>query len=292
MTKVRYTYIVLNSFPSYIYDSSLGKFVENPDFSWCQLAVRAYSIVQSHDEILGWVELGLNWKKAFLKEFSHEVDLDGIRKTHICNVDGTKTNYWIQTVPNSTEKDYKLRLDEIRREKLKPKLISYAIDERRIGKLKYQEIQNKNPSYNTLLLTREWHLFKHTVHYAHDWTCQQCKRRGTITEQLDFNKSGLPFYWDYSIMKSDAMLKEVKQAYFDFLKSSNINTVSMLDYCVNWMANFNTPKPIIANEHVELHAHHEFYIQGRLPWEYPLEAMTTLCSECHSKVDHDKVRAI
>lgn len=36
----------------------------------------------------------------------------------------------------------------------------------------------------------------------------------------------------------------------------------------------------------ELHAHHLIYISGRMPWDYPLEDMATLCYVCHCKV-HD-----
>jgi hypothetical protein len=30
-----------------------------------------------------------------------------------------------------------------------------------------------------------------------------------------------------------------------------------------------------------LHVHHRYYIQGAEPWEYPLEALVTLCEVCH-----------
>jgi len=30
-----------------------------------------------------------------------------------------------------------------------------------------------------------------------------------------------------------------------------------------------------------LHVHHEYYISGRQPWDYPLSAYKTLCSSCH-----------
>jgi len=30
-----------------------------------------------------------------------------------------------------------------------------------------------------------------------------------------------------------------------------------------------------------LHVHHRYYIKGRDPWDYPDEALVTLCEECH-----------
>lgn len=31
-----------------------------------------------------------------------------------------------------------------------------------------------------------------------------------------------------------------------------------------------------------LHVHHREYIEGRLPWEYPLSSLETLCARCHA----------
>src|SRR5260370_4869913 len=35
----------------------------------------------------------------------------------------------------------------------------------------------------------------------------------------------------------------------------------------------------------ELHVHHRYYVQGKLPWEYPDEALITLCKQCHAWVE-------
>lgn len=34
---------------------------------------------------------------------------------------------------------------------------------------------------------------------------------------------------------------------------------------------------------VRLHCHHEYYVRGKLPWEYPLHALATVCDDCHDK---------
>jgi len=31
----------------------------------------------------------------------------------------------------------------------------------------------------------------------------------------------------------------------------------------------------------ELHVHHFYYVSGRAPWEYPNDALITLCKDCH-----------
>lgn len=33
-----------------------------------------------------------------------------------------------------------------------------------------------------------------------------------------------------------------------------------------------------------LDVHHEYYVSQRQPWEYPLSAYKTLCSECHKEI--------
>ncbi len=39
-----------------------------------------------------------------------------------------------------------------------------------------------------------------------------------------------------------------------------------------------------------LHVHHNFYLSQRKPWEYPDEALTTLCKHCHEYVTGLHVR--
>jgi hypothetical protein len=43
-----------------------------------------------------------------------------------------------------------------------------------------------------------------------------------------------------------------------------------------------------SNELSTLHIHHEYYSPGKLPWEYPDEALTTLCDLCHEKAEFMK----
>lgn len=39
--------------------------------------------------------------------------------------------------------------------------------------------------------------------------------------------------------------------------------------------------PIETENKIILHVHHKFYVLGRLPWEYTLDELTTLCHSCH-----------
>lgn len=39
----------------------------------------------------------------------------------------------------------------------------------------------------------------------------------------------------------------------------------------------------ICNSSINLHIHHHYYIKGHKAWEYPNNALTALCAECHEK---------
>lgn len=40
-----------------------------------------------------------------------------------------------------------------------------------------------------------------------------------------------------------------------------------------------------------LHVHHKRYIDGRMPWQYPLNFLTTLCGDCHFKLHKENPNA-
>jgi hypothetical protein len=39
---------------------------------------------------------------------------------------------------------------------------------------------------------------------------------------------------------------------------------------------------------VQLHVHHKRYINGRMPWQYPVSAFLVLCDRCHKKEHEDR----
>src|SRR5262245_15459330 len=41
-----------------------------------------------------------------------------------------------------------------------------------------------------------------------------------------------------------------------------------------------------SNGNVTLNVHHRWYVRGADPWDYPGEALVTLCEDCH-KFEHD-----
>lgn len=47
-------------------------------------------------------------------------------------------------------------------------------------------------------------------------------------------------------------------------------------------------KCTMCNNTKRLQVHHKYYILGRLPWQYPKSALTTLCYSCHRKVHKNR----
>lgn len=53
-----------------------------------------------------------------------------------------------------------------------------------------------------------------------------------------------------------------------------------------------TYRPYLSKEPVELHVHHKYYVDGRKPWDYPNDALITLCSECHEKLHRGRLAEV
>ena len=41
------------------------------------------------------------------------------------------------------------------------------------------------------------------------------------------------------------------------------------------------------NAEATLHVHHDYYVKGREPWDYPSFALKTLCADCHDEQHSD-----
>jgi hypothetical protein len=41
-----------------------------------------------------------------------------------------------------------------------------------------------------------------------------------------------------------------------------------------------------------LHVHHHYYEKGKAPWDYPDDALTTLCETCHKWIEAQKVEIL
>ncbi|MBR9847434.1 MAG: hypothetical protein GYB35_15605, partial [Algicola sp.] len=108
--------------------------------------------------------------------------------------------------------------------------------------------------------------------------CRKCKKEEHIANELDA-------YRDMTEQEKSEFLKKAKK---EFLESESGKSWMEL---IGGFPKFGIPMVLKENyadyESVILNVHHEYYIKGKKPWEYELDALTTLCSNCHKEV-HEK----
>jgi len=108
-------------------------------------------------------------------------------------------------------------------------------------------IGKKNLKYKDLLRTSEWLERRDQILKRDEYYCIKCGLSGTIWhagKYISFDKKKL--------VNLDFGDREI-----------------IADY------------PIIVEKKIQLHVHHNFYVLGRLPWEYLDSELSTLCNWCH-----------
>jgi hypothetical protein len=115
--------------------------------------------------------------------------------------------------------------------------------------------------YNEFLKTAEWKEKRKAILNRDGHVCHNCKMPETIHE----NKP--PYHFFFDGIDYDPVFDE-----YDCI----VGTQPRL-------------KLIPAPRAVFLHVHHTYYFFGRNPWEYPDEALITLCSHCHSDFHENHV---
>ena len=108
--------------------------------------------------------------------------------------------------------------------------------------------------YSELLKTTEWKTKRSTIISRDDHACRNCKMTETIYE----NRSPYHFYLDG---EDDYEPIEDDQGFIIGVKH-NLRLVP-------------APRAVV------FHVHHTYYIFNNAPWEYPDEALITLCGFCH-----------
>ena len=114
------------------------------------------------------------------------------------------------------------------------------------------ENNGEEPSYEELLYTKEWRDFRKLILKRDNHQCQKCHKKGN------------ELAWE---MKMGGVNIYVRQ--YDELEKNIYN--SEVEY---------------SSQHVELHVHHKYYIKDHYPWRYLLDALITVCMQCHENI-HD-----
>jgi hypothetical protein len=108
----------------------------------------------------------------------------------------------------------------------------------------------KDISYSELLNTREWFVKRIQILNRDNFFCKNCGAGETEYEsEREF------------LIPNENSKTEIKI----------IEGYEVTNYAIAG----------ISEHPIELHVHHKYYIKDKLPWDYPDDALITLCAKCH-----------
>ncbi len=113
--------------------------------------------------------------------------------------------------------------------------------------------------YFELLQTNEWNEKRNHILKRDGFVCLKCGK--TETEYVE----GLGHIWLHIKEKTETVAFKEEVGF----KEENVTTEMYFHESSN--------KPY------HLHVHHNYYVLSNLPWEYPDNALMTLCNWCHWK---------
>lgn len=133
--------------------------------------------------------------------------------------------------------------------------------------------------YEELLRTPEWLNFRLPIINRDGHKCTKCNTPATEYAW------GRNVYWlmNYSnkvisneFWKKWEAFKKIPGNEKEILNPSEEDYVAVPDYEYETMVTVDAP--------IRLHVHHRYYIEGVWPWQYPQEALVTLCNWCHAEL--------
>lgn len=135
---------------------------------------------------------------------------------------------------------------------------------------------SKKDAYNHLLKTVEWNNVRVRINKRDHQSCTICGSMQGAKREIPFN--------DEELTKREAELTALAEA--EVIRNSeidsrfNLTSNSKSDY-LKILSKYRGMIPAYHNKHVVLDVHHTYYVDGKLPWEYPDESLKTLCRSCH-----------
>ena len=122
-------------------------------------------------------------------------------------------------------------------------------------------------SYDELLWTGEWLDLRNRVKERDHHTCTN----------LHCKKS------QYKEMSEDQFAQSIINSgfgkYFNLLEGKYEDEPGQFSL----KKNLDYPSRLMFDISVKLEVHHKYYVWNKLPWEYQIDALITLCDECHEK---------
>lgn len=156
-------------------------------------------------------------------------------------------------------------------------------------RITYQELKNRYQNsiipYSELLQTSEWFEKRTIIIGLSNYKCNICR----ITET--FYHEGVHLWFkitdDKKRLEEHSLNLEKERIAFNNLsiEEQEKKRANPLFGIINSWEDIDieiSPKPHY------FHVHHTYYQKGKLPWEYPNEALLTLCWECHENLHQNQ----
>ncbi len=150
---------------------------------------------------------------------------------------------------------------------------------------RYAEIQseltglNRKEEYQILLQTEEWQNFRESIYERDKRTCLKCgKKEGTIWEVIPYDD------WKKLNDATNLEIFEFNVNYMRDVDKKVFSSVELDEYLKETQAQISVPKQKELGT-VVLNAHHKYYLWSKLPWQYEMRDLETLCADCH-KLTH------
>ncbi len=121
--------------------------------------------------------------------------------------------------------------------------------------------KNKIP-YSELLLTKEWNNKRDIIINRDKYKCTICNKEATV--DLDFTN----FCW-------------ITRHIYEYTKINENGNEEIASFEYDTFEN--------SDKRYFLHVHHKYYILSKNPWDYPEEALVTLCNWCHWKFHEENI---
>ncbi len=110
-----------------------------------------------------------------------------------------------------------------------------------------------------------------------------------VTILPNTNNNEWLFYLETDEVLSDTIYVNIENFLGTYIDDGNVGKVPIYRTIINITLNNILISISINTDLIRgLNIHHKYYVQGREPWEYPNEALITLCEDCHHKRHQDK----
>ena len=145
----------------------------------------------------------------------------------------------------------------------------------KLNKIRFVDLEKVSTSeyisYSAKLQTIEWAKRREVILIRDEFTCQKCKvRHSKIIDDKP--------YLNHSKEEEEKFVENIKKGIDEYMK----------------LMGFTFPIPNQKDSLHEdyqptyLHVHHKYYIINTHPWNYPDEALISVCKSCHQEIHNSE----